>query len=241
MFWGYVTKFLVISLIWLRYWIQRLEIYIFFNSWFHLYGYCLLHIPPPPIPLSSFLPIFPFLSLSSRQKSPLENVTAAILSYAVTHLHEGTEKLRKTCADTVGHLTGSVPSLQSLKKWPRAQRFDMQPVDRRYPIQVLTQRQAAWLGPPGARHLPHMERCRWLEICNDTIFFHHILENDVFWDYVQNLSDEVLFDLKFGFSASKYIEYISSSGKVFDLFFVWLCYFSGRYGSPEMLDYRTSK
>ena len=43
--------------------------------------------------------------------APHENVTAAILSYAVSHLHEGTGKLRKTYPDTVGHLTESVPSL----------------------------------------------------------------------------------------------------------------------------------
>ena len=72
----------------------------------------------------------PFL-LSSRQRSSFENVTAAILFYAVSHLHEGTGKLRKTCTDTVCHLTESVPSLQSLKKWNLTQRFDMQAADRR--------------------------------------------------------------------------------------------------------------
>ena len=112
--------------------------FIFFYSWFHLYGYCLLHIPTPVFPflLSSR---FPLPSLSSRQRcDALENVNAAILSYAVSYLDEGTVKLRKTCADTVGHFTESVPSLQSLKKWPLARRFDMQAVDRRSPIQVPT-------------------------------------------------------------------------------------------------------
>ena len=47
--------------------------------------------PPPPPP-------------------PPENMTAAILSYAVSDLHEGTGKLRKICADTVGHFTESVDS-----------------------------------------------------------------------------------------------------------------------------------
>ena len=63
-------------------------------------------------------------------------MTAAILSYAVSHFHEGTGKLRKTCADTVGHLTESVPSLTVSEKWPPAQRFDVQAADRRSPIQV---------------------------------------------------------------------------------------------------------
>ena len=88
-------------------------------------------------------------------------MTAAILSYAVSHLHEGTGKLRKTCADTVGHSTESVPSLTVSEKWPPAQRFDVQAADRRSPIQVLTQRKAAWLGwSPGTGHLPHTEHCR---------------------------------------------------------------------------------
>ena len=71
------------------------------------------YISPTFFPLSS---AFPFLSpchfLLYRQSYPHENVTAAILSYAVSHLHERTGKLRKTCADTVGHLTESVPSQQ---------------------------------------------------------------------------------------------------------------------------------
>ena len=46
-------------------------------------------------------------------------------------------------ADTVGHLTESVPSLTVSEKLPPAQRFDVQAADRRSPIQVLTQRKAA--------------------------------------------------------------------------------------------------
>ena len=61
------------------------------------------YISSPPFPLSPFLPVFPVLSLSSRQRSPLENVTEC-------------EKLPKTYTDTVGHFTESVPSKQSLKK-----------------------------------------------------------------------------------------------------------------------------
>ena len=51
-------------------------------------------------------------------------MTAAILSYAVSHLHEGTGKLRKTSADTVGHFTVCPQSTVS-KKLPPAQRLDM--------------------------------------------------------------------------------------------------------------------
>ena len=94
----------------------KINLYIFFYSWFHQHGYCRLHIRTPVFPflLSSS---FPFFSLSSRQSPPppLENVTAAILSYAVSYLHEGTGKLRKTSADTVGHFTES-PPVYSLRK-----------------------------------------------------------------------------------------------------------------------------
>ena len=68
---------------------------------------------PPSLPYPLSLP-----SLTARvtfrpyrQSYPHENVTAAILSYAVSHLHEGTGKLRKTFVATVGHLTESVSSL----------------------------------------------------------------------------------------------------------------------------------
>ena len=112
--------------------------------------------------LSSAVPsLSPVTSFFTARVTPYENVTAAILSYAVSHLHEGTEKLPKTCADTIGHLTESVPSLTVSEKWPPAQRFDMQAADRRSPIQVLTQRKDAWLGwSPGTGHLPHTEQCR---------------------------------------------------------------------------------
>ena len=69
-----------------------------------------LSLPPLPSP-----PPEPPSFLTARV-TPHENVTAAILSYAVSHLHEGTGKLRKTCADTVGHLTESVPSLPVSEK-----------------------------------------------------------------------------------------------------------------------------
>ena len=62
----------------------------------------------PPVWLLSCTypdPLFLFLSLRSCQRSPLENVTVAILSYVLSHLHADTGKLLKTFADTVGHLT----------------------------------------------------------------------------------------------------------------------------------------
>ena len=145
-------------------------------SCFHLYGN-LPYTYPSPFSPSLLLPFrIPchFLPLPSELPSiltakvtppPHENVTAAILSYAVSHLHEGTGKLRKTCADTVGHLTEPVRSLTVSVKWPPAQCFDVQAADRRSPIQVLTQRKAVSFGwSPGIRHLPNTEHCRfnWL-------------------------------------------------------------------------------
>ena len=59
-----------------------------------------------------------FLPYRQSYPPPLENLTAAILSYAVSHL-------------------------RSLKKKLHAQRFDMQAADRWSPIQVLTQQKAA--------------------------------------------------------------------------------------------------
>ena len=64
----------------------------------------------------TFFPRLPFLTAVTSFLNPHENVTAAILFYAVSHLHEGTGKLRKTCADTVGHLTQSAPSLPVSEK-----------------------------------------------------------------------------------------------------------------------------
>ena len=86
-------------------------------SCFHLYGYWLLHIPTRFSPFF-FRPVSPFVHFLSARglPRPLENVIAAILPYATSHLHEGTGKLRKICADTVDHLTESVPSLKSLRK-----------------------------------------------------------------------------------------------------------------------------
>ena len=49
-------------------------------------------------PFSFFLSVSRFLP---GRGPPLENVTATILSYAVSNLHEGTGKLRKTCADSI--------------------------------------------------------------------------------------------------------------------------------------------
>ena len=113
---------------------------------------------PPSLPYPLSLPALP------PELPPMKMWTAAILSYAVSHLHESTGKLRKTCADTVDHSTESVPSLTVSEKWPPAQRFDVQAVDRRSPIQVLTQRKAAWLGwSPGTGHLPYTEHCPFFQ------------------------------------------------------------------------------
>ena len=78
---------------------------------------------PPSIYIQHLFPLFssfpslsPVTSFLTARANPHENVTTGILSYAVPHLHEGTGKLRKTCADTVGHLTESVPSLKVSEK-----------------------------------------------------------------------------------------------------------------------------
>ena len=133
---------------------------------------CLIHLSHLFPLFMSFPSLSPVTSFLTGRVTPHENVTAAILSYVVSHLHEGTGKLRKTCADTVGHLTESVPSLTVSEKWPPAQRFDVQAADRRSPIRVLTQRKAAWPGWwPGTGHLPHTEHCRWGHLIIYSIIF----------------------------------------------------------------------
>ena len=59
----------------------------------HLYGYCRIHIPTF-FPFILILFLIPFLLSLLARGPPLENVTAVILSYAVSHLHEGPGKLR---------------------------------------------------------------------------------------------------------------------------------------------------
>ena len=130
---------------------------------------CLIHVPYL-FPLFSFFPsLSPVTSFLTARVTPHENVTAAV-SYAVSiaccllcyiAFARGYRELRKTCADTIGHLTESVPSLTVSEKLPSVQRFDVQAAERRSPIQVLTQRKAAWLGwSPGTGHLPHI-LLRW--------------------------------------------------------------------------------
>ena len=68
----------------------------------------------PPLPLFSFLPVSPFFHFLPARGPPLENVTAAILSYCCIAFARGHRRIAD-CADTVGHLTESVPSLQSEK------------------------------------------------------------------------------------------------------------------------------
>ena len=127
------------------------------------------HFPFPP-----FFP-FPFsFTFFPPEVPPWECYRSHSLLSAVSHLHDGTGKLWKTCADTVSHFTESVPSLQSLKKWPPARLFNMQAGDQRSPIQVLTQRQVAWLGwLPVARHLPHTER-KFIKYSYDYNFLNQI-------------------------------------------------------------------
>ena len=95
----------------------------------------------PPVRLLPFTyphPRFPFLSLSSRQRSPPLIMRPQPFSpTTVSHLHQFARGHRNTAenlVDTVGHFTQSVPSLQSLKKWLPAQRFDIHAADQRSSI-----------------------------------------------------------------------------------------------------------
>ena len=72
-----------------------------------------------PLP---FLPFSPFTFFPPESPPPLHWESNRIHAlHAVSYLHEDTEKMRKTCVGTVRH---SAPSLQSLKEWPSARRFD---------------------------------------------------------------------------------------------------------------------
>ena len=109
-----------------------------------MYGYCLVHTP------TSF---FPFHSLPSRQRShPWECDRGHSLLCCIAFA-EGTVKLRKTCANTVGHLTICPQSTVSEKMTSRSAFWYAQAADRRLPIHVLTQRETAWFGRlPGTGH-----------------------------------------------------------------------------------------
>ena len=80
------------------------------NSYYRLSVYTSL---PPFLPfvLSSSL----FFHFLTARVSPLKNVTTTIISYAISHSHEGTWKLQKTCADTVGLWIDSISSLHVWK------------------------------------------------------------------------------------------------------------------------------
>ena len=57
-------------------------------------------------PIIFFLfPLSSFVCFLFARGTLLENVIAIIFSYAISHFHKGTVKFRKTCADTVCHLT----------------------------------------------------------------------------------------------------------------------------------------
>ena len=130
---------------------------------------CLIHIPHVFTLFSAFPSLSPITSFFTARVTLHENVTAAILSFAVSHLYDGAGKLRKTCADRVGYLA---VCLTVSEKWQSAQRFDVQAADRWSPIQVLTQRKAAWLGwSPGTGHLLHTEHCRLFITCTFTVFY----------------------------------------------------------------------
>ena len=108
-------------------WLYCLPLHIFFYSCTTCTrGYCLLHIPT--LLLSSFLPVSPYLHcLSARDPlPPWECDRSHSLLCCIAFAQSLRKKVRKTCADIFGHFTESVPSLESLKKLPPAQCFDIQ-------------------------------------------------------------------------------------------------------------------
>ena len=75
------------------------------------------NISPSPFPFSSFLLVSLSFTFFPPETPPFRMWPQPFFPNAVSNSHEGTGKLRKTCADTVDHLTESVPGLQPLKKW----------------------------------------------------------------------------------------------------------------------------
>ena len=104
---------------------------LIFYAWFHLHGYCLVHILKPfppllPLPLS-------FISVPPEPPSPLTACDSMWLQPLFFILY-------RICT------RAQVLNLQSLKKWPPAHCSNVQAAKRRSPIQVKTQCQAVWLG-----------------------------------------------------------------------------------------------
>ena len=111
-----------------------------------------------PHPVFSFLPVSPFFDfLPARAPHPpweCDHSHSFLSCIAFARGH------RKTAKNPCRYSRLFNRVLQPLKKWPPAQRFDIQAADRRSPIQVLTQRRATWLRwSPSAGHLLHTERC----------------------------------------------------------------------------------
>ena len=77
----------------------------FFYSYFHLYGNCLIHTFTPFFSLPPFLPFSPsFVHFLPARFFPLRIWPMPMSLNALSHLHEGTGKLRNTWADTVRYL-----------------------------------------------------------------------------------------------------------------------------------------
>ena len=95
---------------------------IFFYPWFHLYGYLPIHIPhlfpffPPSLPYTLSLPSLPPKLAAMRMwPQPFSHMLYRICTRA-----------QANCEKPVPIQWESVPSLPVSKKWPSAQRFDVQ-------------------------------------------------------------------------------------------------------------------
>ena len=95
---------------------KKYAVFFFFYSCFHLYGNLPYTYPPPFSPFLRRPFLIPCHFLPYRQSYPLWECDRSLFSYAVSRLREGTGKLQKTCADTVGHLTESVSNLTVSEK-----------------------------------------------------------------------------------------------------------------------------
>ena len=130
-------------------------IYNIFNR-IKIYYYFLFVFPPArllnftsPFLLSSRFSIFHFLP---ARGPPFENVTSPMPFSPM--LYRLCTRAQKNCGKPMPIQSAIQQSLYPINSlWKNDFPMSMQAADRRSPIQVLKQRQAAWLGwPPGIGH-----------------------------------------------------------------------------------------
>ena len=126
------------------------NLFLFPPVWLLPYTCAFSFFPFPPI-----FP-FPFHSLLSRQRfSPLPWDRSYSLLCSIVFARGHRKTAENPCRYNRSFNRVCFQSTIS-EKWPSAQRFDVQAVDRRSLIQVLSQREAAWIGwSPGTGHLYH--------------------------------------------------------------------------------------